>query len=353
MLAVTVEIGVADSVRVEDVPHPVTGEGQVLAKTLAVGVCGTDLELIAGRYGWAPKGSSRLILGHESLAQVEEAPPGCGLAAGDLIAGIVRRPDPVPCANCAVGEWDMCTNGRYTEHGIKELNGFCVERFCIEPQFAVRVDRALGRCGVLLEPTSVVAKAWEHVERIGQRAKWTPRRALVTGAGPIGLLAALLGKQRGLEVHVLDRVSGGPKPALVRDLGAQYHNEGIAALGFAPDIVIECTGAAAVIVDAVNHTAAGSVVCLAGVSSGHHVVSLDVGDLGRSLVLENDVIFGSVNANRRHYEAAAQALAQASSSWLERIITRRVPLSRWREAYERRAEDVKVVIDLALPTTPI
>jgi len=281
------------------------------------------------------------------LAQVEQAPANSGLSAGDLIAGIVRRPDPIPCANCAVGEWDMCTNGLYTEHGIKELHGFCVERFCIEPEFAVRIDPALAQCGVLLEPTSVVAKAWEHVDHIGKRARWEPRRVLVTGAGPIGLLAALLGKQRGLEVHVLDRIDDGPKPALVRDLDAQYHNRGIAALGFAPDIVIECTGAAAVIVDAINHTGHGSIVCLAGVSSGHHVVSLDVGSLDRSLVLENDVIFGSVNANRRHYEAAARALAAAPSSWLERIITRRVPLGQWKSAYERRADDIKVVIDFA------
>ncbi len=154
MHAVTTEVGAPISARLDEVPDLGPGEGEVLARMLAVGVCGTDLELIAAKYGWAPKGSKRLVLGHESLAQVEQAPSNTGLAAGDLIVGIVRRPDPVPCANCAVGEWDMCTNGRYTEHGIKELDGFCVERFRIEPQFAVRVDATLARCGVLLEPTS-------------------------------------------------------------------------------------------------------------------------------------------------------------------------------------------------------
>ena len=137
----------------------------------------------------------------------------------------MRRPDPVPCASCAAGEWDMCRNGQYTEHGIKGLHGFGAEYFRVDPGFAVPVDRSLGLAGVLIEPTSVVAKAWEHIDRIAARAVWRPSRVLVTGAGPIGLLAALLARQRGFEVHVLDRVTDGPKPALVRDLGATYHSE--------------------------------------------------------------------------------------------------------------------------------
>ena len=151
-------------------------------------------------------GPERLILGHELLGRVEEAPQGSGFARGDLVVGIVRRPDPVPCAACAVGEWDMCRNGLYTERGIKERNGYGAEQFRIERDFAVKLDPALGLLGVLLEPASVVAKAWEHVERIGRRSRsWQPRVALITGAGPVGLLAALLGAQRGLEVHILDR----------------------------------------------------------------------------------------------------------------------------------------------------
>jgi threonine dehydrogenase-like Zn-dependent dehydrogenase len=114
----------------------------------------------------------------------------------------------------------MCRNGRYTEHGIKEVDGFCAERWRVPPGHAVQVPAHLGHLGVLMEPASVLAKAWEHTERIGRRAVWEPKTVLVTGAGPIGLLAALMGRQRGLEVHVLDRVTDGPKPQLVADLGA-------------------------------------------------------------------------------------------------------------------------------------
>src|SRR5205085_12131185 len=143
----------------------------LLVQTLAIGVCGTDREIIQGCYGSPPPGQDTLILGHESLGRVLEAPSGSGFAAGDLVVGIVRRPDPVPCPSCAVGEWDMCRNGRFTERGIKERDGFGAERFLVEPDYAIKVDRALGVLGVLLEPASVVAKAWEHTDYIGRRSR--------------------------------------------------------------------------------------------------------------------------------------------------------------------------------------
>src|SRR3954454_13423062 len=194
-------------------PEPREDEGALLVQGLAMGVCGTDVEITRGEYGSAPEGDERLILGHESLGRVLEA--AGGFDEGDLVVGIVRRPDPEPCVCCARGEWDMCRNGRYTERGIKERDGYGAERWRVPPEYAVRLDPALERVGVLMEPTTVVAKAWEQIDRIGSRACSDARSALVTGAGPIGLLAALLAAQRGLEVHVLDRVESGPKPDLV------------------------------------------------------------------------------------------------------------------------------------------
>jgi len=344
MRALTVEPGRPNSIKLEEVPPPPESDGAVLVRALALGICGTDREIISGDYGWAPPGAQRLIIGHESLGRVEQAPAGSGFSPGDLVVGIVRRPDPVPCPACAAGEWDMCRNGQYTERGIKQRNGYGSEQFRIEHDFAIKLDPALDKLGVLLEPTSVVAKAWEQVERIGQRsAAWRPRVALITGAGPVGLLAALLAKQRGYDVHVLDRVEAGAKPKLVRDLGATYHAGDFGNLE--PDIVIECTGAASVVLDVMSRNAPEGIICLAGVSSGGHKLQFDIGALNRGMVLENDVVFGSVNANRRHYRAAAEALAKADKDWLGRLITRRVPLDRWREAFEPRADDVKTVLD--------
>jgi glucose 1-dehydrogenase len=346
MRAITVFPGTADSARLDEVPDPPPEEGAILVRTWALGVCGTDREILSGAYGEAPPGEERLVLGHESLGEVIEAPQGGGVARGDLVVGIVRRPDPVPCPACAVGEWDMCRNGRYTERGIKERHGYGVERFRIEPEFAVKLDPALGVLGVLLEPASILAKAWDHTERIGRRARaWEPRTLLVTGAGPIGLLAALMGVQRGLDVHVYDHNAGGPKPALVRELGGTYHSDIGTLRQLAPDVLMECTGVPAVIRDCLGATAAAGIVCLTGVTEPGKIFELDIGRLNRNAVLNNDAVFGTVNANRRHYEIAADALARADKDWLGRLITRRVPLARWSEALEHRKGDIKVVID--------
>jgi threonine dehydrogenase-like Zn-dependent dehydrogenase len=346
MRALTVQPGLPNSIQLEDVAPPPASDGDILVRAQALGICGTDREIVAGEYGWAPPGASRLIIGHESLGRVEEAPAGSEFKRGDLVVGVVRRPDPVPCPACAAGEWDMCHNGQYTERGIKQRNGYGSEQFRLEHQFAIRLDPSLEMLGVLLEPTSVVAKAWDHIERIGHRgAAWHPRIALITGAGPVGLLAALLAAQRGLEVHVLDRTKEGPKPGLVRDLGATYHIGDLGALK--PDVVVECTGASSVVIDVASRTASDGIVCLAGVSSGGRKIAFDVGAFNRTLVLENVVVFGSVNANLRHYRAAADALAKADKSWLSRLITRRVPLDRWKEAFDRRPGDVKTVVDFS------
>jgi threonine dehydrogenase-like Zn-dependent dehydrogenase len=332
MRALTIDPRRAGSLRLEEVSEPA---GPIVVRTRAVGICGTDRDLIEGRYGEPPPGRARLVLGHESLGRVVETAPQSPFRIGDCVVGIVRHPDPVPCAHCAVGEWDMCSNGRYTERGIKGADGFAAELFAGDA--LVKVDPKLDLAAVLLEPASVLAKAWEHIERIGQRALWEPRRVLVTGAGPVGLLAALMGMQRGLEVHVQDHNESGPKPALVRALGAAYATHPPQG-DF--DVVIECTGAPPVIRQVLAAQAPNRIVCLTGLPGADGDAPLDT----QSLVLGNAVVFGTVNANRRHYEAAAAALARAERSWLERLITRRVRLSGWSEAYEKEEGDVKTVV---------
>src|ERR1700757_2439783 len=179
MKAITVKPMTPGSAQLEDIPEPDEREGSVLVEAIAVGVCGTDVEIAEGKYGWAPPGKTRLVLGHESLGRVIEPDPTGRMKKGELVVGIVRRPDPVPCPNCAVGEWDMCRNGQYTERGIKQIDGYMSEHWRIEPDYAIKVDSTLGLLGVLLEPTTVVAKAWEEVEDIGRRSFWEPRTVLV------------------------------------------------------------------------------------------------------------------------------------------------------------------------------
>jgi glucose 1-dehydrogenase len=344
MRAMTVIPGQADSAELTELPEPEPKEGELLVEPVFLGVCGTDREILDGAHGEAPPGRERLVLGHELLGRVREA--GGGLEAGQLVAGIVRRPDPVPCACCARGEWDMCRNGEYTERGIKGLDGYGAELVTIEQDFAVPIPEELGSLGVLTEPSSILAKAWEQIDRIATRACNVQERVLVTGAGPIGLLAALMGRQRDLEVHVLDRAEEGVKPDTVKALGAEYHTGDITEISKAcsPDVVVECTGVAELVAGAMQHTAPGAIVCLTGVSASRNL-SLDIGALNNELVLENDVVFGSVNANRRHFEQAVKALTDADHDWLRRLITRTVPLDSWQDAIEKGDDDIKVLVE--------
>jgi glucose 1-dehydrogenase len=347
MKAITVEPMKPGSARLEQVPEPDPHYGSVLVEAVAVGVCGTDIEISEGKYGWAPPGQTRLVLGHESLGRVLDPGPASGLKPGDLVVGIVRRPDPVPCPNCAVGEWDMCRNGQYTERGIKQINGYMSERWRIEPEYAIKLDPSLGILGALLEPTTVVTKAWEHVLAVGRRAFWEPKTMLVTGAGPIGLLAALLGRQAGLEVHVLARTQTGPKPELVRALGATYHSCNVSDIGFAPDVIMECTGVGQVISESIAAVGASGVVCLAGVGHGGAVPKVPAADVASNAVLKNTVVFGSVNANKRHWYKAGEVLAKADRSWLARLITRREQPEDFTKALARNSEDIKVLIQFS------
>jgi glucose 1-dehydrogenase len=351
MRAITVIPGESGSARLDEIEEPPAEAGDVLVEAVAMGVCGTDTEIVRGEYGWPPPGRKRLVLGHESLGRVLEAPDIAPVGRGDLVVGIVRRPDPVPCACCAVGEWDQCRNGRYTERGIKELDGYGAERWRVDCEYAVPAPPQLGALGVLIEPASIVAKAWEQIDRISQRACTRLDTALVTGAGTIGLLAALLARQRGFDVHVLDVVTAGPKPELVAALGATYHHGDVEEAGEV-DVVVEATGVGRLVFDILTKTKPGGIVCLTGVSAAGRTIPVDAGAVNRELVLENDVVFGSVNANRRHYELAAEGLDRADRSWLERLVTRWVPLDDWESALERRDNDVKVAIDFDAPSSP-
>jgi glucose 1-dehydrogenase len=346
MKAITVEPGKPGTVRYEEIPEPDVRDGSILVEAVAAAVCGTDVEIAQGKYGWAPPGRTRLVLGHESLGRVVDPGPRSSLKKGDLVTGIVRRPDPVPCPNCAVGEWDMCRNGRYTERGIKEIDGFMSERWRIEPEYTVKVDPSLGILGVLLEPTTVILKALEQVLAVGQRAFWEPKTVLVTGAGPIGLLAAAVAGLGGYGVHVLDRVETGLKPDLVRALGATYHTGSVLDLGFEPDVIVECTGVGSVIADSIQQIGAGGVVCLTGVGAGG-MLGRAVADMAAAAVLKNNVIVGSVNANKRHWFKASDRLARLDRKWLARLITRYEKPENFKEALERQPDDIKVVIQFS------
>jgi threonine dehydrogenase-like Zn-dependent dehydrogenase len=345
MRALTVEPGKPETLALSEVAEP-SGADVLLVKTLATGLCGTDREIIEGGHGSPPEGDRRLVLGHESLGEVQEAPAGSSIKRGDLVVGIVRRPDPLPCQSCAAGEWDMCQNGEFTEHGIKGAHGFASERFTLRERFAVLVPKALRATAVLLEPASIVAKAWEQIDRFVSHMPYRPRRVLVTGAGPIGLLAALMGVQRHYDVSVLDHARNDNKLRLVQELGGHYVLA-LQQLSGTPEIVVECTGAAQVVIDVCRISSRNGIVCLTGIAGGRRSPQFSAASFNNDLVLENDIVFGTVNANRRHYQAALEAMQRAPQGYLEALLTRRVPIERFAEAFEKKPGDIKTTLEWA------
>ena len=210
MRALTVIPEQAGSAEVTDIAEPDEAEGSVLVETLAVGICGTDMEIVGGGYGWAPPGHERLVLGHESLGRVVGGPLGVRVRPGRP-----RRRDRPPAGPGPLLLLRRRRVGRVPQRSLHRARDQAAGRLharaatATNPDALVKVDRDLGELGVLLEPTTVVAKAWEQAEKIGNRATWKPGTAVIVGAGPIGLLAALLGVQRGLEVHVIDQMTTG------------------------------------------------------------------------------------------------------------------------------------------------
>lgn len=343
------------SARLADVPPPQPSPDQALVRVVAVGVDGTDRELMRGEYGEAPAGENDLIIGHESLGRVVSTPNG-GLRTGQLVVAIVRRPDPVPCVNCAAGEWDMCLNGLYTERGIKGAHGFLAEQYTENPRYLVPVPESLAAVAVLLEPLSIVEKAVEQSYRIQSRLVWTPRRALVLGAGTIGTLATLLLRLQGLDVYLYSRGVGGRGRQVAEAAGAAYLSAEARPLDHAIaseigplDLIVEATGHSRLAFDAMHAIGANGVICLTAVSGGSRTLCIDSDHLNLEMVLANKVVFGTVNANRRHFERGVVDLQAIEARWpglAERVITRRVPLEQFTSAELERPDELKVVVDV-------
>jgi threonine dehydrogenase-like Zn-dependent dehydrogenase len=325
MQALVVTPGVEGSARIDEVDEP---RGEVLVRVLEVGVCGTDREIAHGLFGLAPEGEESLVIGHELLGVVER--DGSGFSRGDLVAATVRR-SCGRCAACAEDAPDSCQTGEYSERGITRLHGFARELVAEDAAQLVPIPSSLGRAGVLAEPTSICARALRHAVAIGGRQPWQLRRALVIGAGAIGLLMTYLLRLRDVEVWT---ASLEPGNELVEAVGARYAT-GIGDLG-AFDLVVEAAGNAQLMADSLGLLRRGGVACLLGIDGREQRVEIEGRTIGLDTILENRVLFGSVNAHRQDWLAGVGALADVQRRWpevLDASVQVRVPLDRFDEAF--------------------
>ncbi len=332
--------------RVVDIPHPEPGEGEVPVRVIEVGICGTDAEINMGLYGDPPKGEDILVLGHEALGRLED---------GSLVVPMVRRPCG-ECPNCIQGAQDMCETGRFREIGIKEAHGAIRDHITEAPERLIPIPKESRPYAVLTEPMSVVAKGLRHALFIQKRLIWTPRRALVLGAGPIGLLAAMTLRTMGWTVLVVARRSGDSiKAGIAEAAGAKYHSAKersipeLVADAEPFDLIFEATGSAVAAFDCIPGLAINGVLCLTSVTGGNAQKTIPIEKINYDMVLKNQLIFGTVNAHRSDYIAGLGHLKKIEDQFpglLEKLITARVSWDRAPELFDIQKDGIKTVFTL-------
>jgi len=362
MEAVVIERGATEPT-VRDVAQPDPGPDEALVRTVRVGVDGTDEEVIEGTHGGFPEGDNYMILGHEVVGVVETAPDGSDLDPGAVVVPTVRRP-PAGGTNeyFERGEPDMAPPEACVERGIAGAHGFMSEYFTSPVDALVEIPRELCSWGFLVEPISVSEKALELADTSRSAFDWGPESALVLGNGSLGLLTLAMLDERGYErLYCLGRRSR-PDPSIdvIESLDATYVDSRETPLAEFPavhepvDLVYEATGYARHGLESTRVLAPNGVAALLGLPASHEF-EVDGGAIHKDVVMHNKALVGSVNANRRHFEAAAETLA-ALPEWLrESLVTDIADLTDYRRAFAARSDDdappIKTAVEFSEPET--
>jgi len=343
---------------------------QVKLRMLDVGICGTDKEISAFQYGTPPKGSAYLIIGHESLGEVIEVGTGVSrVKVGDLAVLRVRRPCPhAHCVACRAGRQDFCYTGDFTERGIKEAHGFLTDFVVDEERYMNAVPSALRDVAVLVEPLAIAEKALIQLWQVQQRLPWacpvTPgqppalcHKAVVLGAGPVGLLGAMALITQGFETYVYSRdPMASLKTSVVESLGATYlcsqvePVERLAERVGNIDLVYEATGASRLSFEVMKILGTNGVFVFTGVPGRKGPIEVDADRLMRNLVLKNQIVYGTVNAGPHAFEAAIKDLGMFMQRWpdaVRSLITGRYPLEAACDLLVGTSEGIKNVIAIA------
>ena len=360
----------AKSVGLVDRDEPrILAPGDVLVRMLDVGVCGTDKEICRFEYGTPPDGSPYMVLGHESLGEVRDAGADvAGMRQGDLVVGIVRRPcGVVTCASCQAGRQDFCYTGKYVERGINKSHGFMTGLVVEDHNFLCVVPQDLREIAVLTEPLTIAEKALRQVEQIQYRLPWaSPHkspgeygkglRAVVLGAGPVGLLGAMALIVRGFTTFVSSREPvTDPRVRLIEGMGARFVSsldstpEQLANLVGNIDLVYEATGFAPVSFDVLEQLGTNGVYVFTGIPGPRPPEPMDMDDIMRSMVLKNQVVFGTVNADRQSFLDAIRDLAEFRRRFPDAVrglITKRFQIEEHADLLLGRAPGIKNVLSM-------
>jgi len=356
--------------KIVDHPEPeLRGPTDVKVDILEVGVCGTDKEISHFIHGVPPEGDDYLVLHHEALGRVTEVGSEVtDLAVGDLVVPTVRRPCPHDhCTACRNDRQDFCFTGDFTERGIKAAHGFFAERVVDDAKYMARVPEELLDVGVLVEPLTIAEKALLQVWDIQERLPWASKKAreagtapklkaLVLGAGPIGLLGALVLQKNGFDTHVYSlEEEGTPRAKMVESVGGEYHSAkdvDVDALWKRigdVDLVYEATGASWLSFEVLRLMGHNAIFIFTGVPGRVEEIKLDSATLMRNLVLENHVLLGTVNAGMDAFEVAIEDLQYFKKEWphvFDTIITGRHALDEYEPYVRGEKGGVKNIIQI-------
>ncbi len=333
-------------VEIVEVEEPkIASSTQVKLRILEVGVCGTDREICQFHHGIAPEGSEFLVVGHETLAEVVEAGPAVRrVRPGDLVVPRVRLPcRHAECAACRGGRSDFCYSGDFLERGIKQAHGFMTDFVVDEEGWLNPVPRELRDVAILVEPLTIAEKTLAEMRVIQQRLPFDrhAQRAVVLGAGPIGLLGAMALVNAGFETYVYSReLPPNPRADVAAAIGATYISsqvqtvEQLAMTVGNIDVVYEAIGASQTAFDLLEALGANGLFCFTGVPRHGQPISVHMDRLLYNLVLKNQTILGAVNAGRDAFEASVRDLGVFYQRWPEAVrslITGRYALEDFRE----------------------
>ena len=323
--------------RLVDHPMPqLSGPDQIKVQTLDVGICGTDREICTFVYGSPPEGDDYLVLGHESLGRVVEVGENVTrVKVDDLVVPSVRRPcnDPV-CNPCRNDKQDYCINGQFTERGIKEVHGFMTEYYVDDEKYFTHVPEDLRELAVMAEPLTIAEKGLAQAYAVQKRLPWActepgkPRghglRAVVLGAGPIGILGAMKCVIEGFDTYVYSRSKApNPKAELRNKSGrstfkVRHVTSELAEEVGNIDLVYEAVGGSEVAFDVLQVLGTNG-ICIHRHPGTGDTAEIDSDILMRRIVLENLAIVGTVNADRQAFEDAIADLAEFKRRWLKTI----------------------------------
>ena len=353
-----VRIGEPHSLQMVSIPLPEIGPDDVEINVLEAGICGTDREIIDGQFGTPPFGESTLVLGHETIGEIAAIGVNVtGFAVGDLVSATVRRG--CGCPNCAAGESDYCTTMQYAERGIHKVHGFWTESFVENAANLVHIPNSLRTVGVMVEPASVIEKAWRVAKAVQARFPvWEPKTAVVFGAGPIGLLQAMLLRQHEMDVTVVARrpASEAPAASIVNAIGGHYvsvqEGDVLSLKAALPniDIIVDCSGSSQSIATGLQILGIAGVMVLLSNTGGSTEITLPLDQINVGWVGGNKTVVGSVNSSAADFRAAIADMQEWQRMWpgvLERLITHRLPdLESGIDLMESTHGAIKAVIEI-------